>query len=101
MLSKMQKVIGSIIVVIGTYIIPLFILNQSQNNSLELEKVQWGVFVILFLGSVGLTYLNYRNIATEKTLKWVWILFEVIGVLGVLYSVFALYIIYGFSHFGV
>ena len=101
MLSKMQKIMASVILIIGAYVVPLFILNQSQNNSLQLEKIQLGVFAIFFLGAIALTYLNYKNLSVEKSNRLVWFIFEVIGILGILYSGFALCIIYGFSHFGV
>ncbi len=101
MISKMQKIWLNIILVVGTYVVPLYIFNQSQDNSLQLEKIQVGIFITLFFGGIALTYLNYRNIITEKSSRWIWLVFEAVGILGVLYSAFALYIIYGFSHFGV
>lgn len=93
-----QKVILNSVLIIGTYFVPLYILNQNQDSYSNIETIQKFVFYILFLGAVILTYLNYKNISKLENLKWLWILFEVIGVLGVVYSAVVLYLIFAFRH---
>ena len=97
MLSETQKIITNCILIILTYLIPLVVFVQNQ-DSYAIEKIQKIVFPILLIGSIVLTYLNYKNIIGTKNLKWFWMIFELIGVLGLVYSSIILYLIFSFRH---
>ena len=64
-MTKTQKIIINCILIIATYLIPLYVFNQNQNNYSNIETIQKIVFFVLFLGAVTLTYLNYKNIITK------------------------------------
>lgn len=95
-MKKTQKILLSSFLIIGTYLVPLYILNVNQNNYYNIEIIQKFVFYVVFFGAVTLTYLSYKNISTTKDLKWLWVLFGIIGILGVTYSAIILYLIYAF-----
>lgn len=94
----MQRMGANLALVVIAYIIPLYVFNKNQNNYVGVQAIQWGVFVVLFLGAALLTYLNIKNIKTLDRLKWFWGLFIIIGVLGLIYAGFALYLLYSFSN---
>jgi|SRR3989344_8284565 len=97
MMTKTQKIIINCILILGTYVIPLYILSQNYNNYSDIEVIQKVVFIIFFFGAVILTYLNHKNKHITENLKWLWVIFEIIGTLGILYSVVILYLIFSFS----
>ncbi len=100
MLSKMHRIVVNCILVVGTYILPLYVLKQNQNNYAQIGMIQWVVFFVLLIGGCALTYLNHKNKVEVRELYWLWMLFKVVGILGVLYAIFVLFVLYGFSDLG-
>jgi len=96
----MHRIALSCGLIIGTYILPLYILNWNQDNYAQIETIQWVVFFVLFIGGCVLTYLNHKNKVEVKELYWLWILFKIVGILGALYAIFVLFVLYGFSNLG-
>jgi len=98
MMSKIQRITISGIIIVGTYIVPLYVFNQNQNNYSNIEMIQRIVFSVLFLGSIILIFLNHKNRLAVKELRWLWILLETIGILGAIYSGFILYLLFAFRY---
>ena len=94
----MQRIIINCILVIGTYLVPLYIFNRNQDNYSSIATIQWIVFFVLLLGAIALTYLNHKNKSLEKGLYWVWLLFELLGILGMVYSAVILYLLFAFRN---
>ena len=93
-----RKIIVNCVLLIGTYIVPLYVFSQSQNNYANIDTIQEVVFSVMFLGAVLLAYLNHKNRGNEEYPKWLWTLFEVIGVFGIIYSAVILYLLFAFRH---
>ncbi len=98
-MTKLTKILTvNIALLILTYVIPLYVFRQYQNDYINIDLIQKSVFVILLCGSVLLFYLNQRNRTKEANLKWLWLIFEILGILGFVYSVFVLSLMFMFRH---
>lgn len=93
-----QKILINLVLLIGTYVVPLYIFTQNQNNYSIIETLQEIIFSALFLGAVLLTYINHKNRKDVDYFKWLWIVFEGIGILGVIYSATILYLLFAFRN---
>ncbi len=91
------KIILNVILLIGGCFTPLYILYHYQNKTLEMESIQYPALIILFIGSVLLTYLNNKYRKQSGNRKWLWLVLEVIGILGLGYSVFVLFLLFLYS----
>ena len=94
----MKKNILNIILLAGTYLVPLYLLYNAQKDIRVMEKTQVPLLIILFLGSVLLTYLNHKNRKKALIRKWWWLIFEIIGIIGLLYSGIILLILFLFRN---
>lgn len=94
----MKKIITNFVLLVGTYIVPLYVFRQNQDNYSNIETIQKTVFLVLLLGAILLTYLNHKNRKSAEHLKWFWIGFEAIGILGIIYSAVILYLLFAFRH---
>lgn len=97
-MNNMKKIITNFALLVGTYIVPLYVFRQNQDNYSNIETIQKTVFLVLFLGAILLTYLNHKNRKSSEHLKWFWIGFEAIGILGIIYSAVILYLLFAFRH---
>ncbi len=93
-----KKIALNIILLLTTYITPLYILYTSQDSILKMEKIQIPMLVLLFIGSLLITYLNNKYRRSVQNYKWLWVLFEIIGVIGLLYSGSILLLLYAFRN---
>jgi len=94
----MKKIVTNFVLLVGTYIVPLYVFRQNQDNYPDIEIIQKTVFLVLFLGAILLTYLNHKNRKSLDNLKWFWIGFEAIGILGIIYSAVILYLLFAFRN---
>ena len=94
----MKKNILNIILLAGTYFLPLYFMNLYKDSSILIGKIQTPIHMILFLGSALLTYLNHKNRKKALIRKWWWLVFEIIGIAGLLYSTFVLVILFLFRN---
>lgn len=93
-----KKIVLNIVLLFTTYIVPLYIFYQNQNEYRNIDFRQNTVFIILFLGSVLIIYFDDKYRKQLASNKWTWMIFEVIGILGLLYSAFVLSILFMFRH---
>lgn len=93
-----KKIVLNIILLSTTYIIPLYLLYTSQDSAIKIGKIQTPALLVLFLGSVLLTYINnkYRKQAVNH--KWLWLIFMIIGILGLCYSGFILFLLFLYNN---
>lgn len=94
----MKQIITNGVILVGTYLVPLFVLKLNENNYSNVETIQKVLFTVFFLGAVLLAYLNHRNRKEIGHSKWLWITFEIVGILGIIYSTIILYLIFAFRH---
>lgn len=97
-MMKNQKMWTSILLLVLTYVVPLYIFRQYQNDYINIDLIQKVVFAILLIGSVILVYINDKNRRQIENLKWLWLLFEILGILGTVYSIGVLLLIFVFRH---
>ena len=90
----MKKFFLNFLILVSTYVIPLFYLYLQKEVSVSVG-FKWCGF--LFFGSILLIYLNYSFYKHVGVLKWIFILFMLIGISGFLYSSFILFMIYAAS----
>ena len=90
----------NLVLLILTFVIPLYIFQQYQNDSIRIELIQKIVFTVLLCGSILLAFINNRNRIQTQNLKWLWIIFEVIGILGIVYSLVVFYLIFALQNIG-
>ena len=96
-MTKVQKnLIINIALLLLTGVVPLYIFVQYQNNYINIDLIQKGAFTVVLCGSILLAYLNNKNRMQLQSLKWLWILFEVLGVMGIIYSLTILGLIFMF-----
>ena len=57
----MKKIVTNFVLLVGTYIVPLYVFRQNQDNYPDIEIIQKTVFLVLFFGAILLTYLNHKN----------------------------------------
>ena len=94
----MKKIILNIILLVGTYLLPLYVFHRYQNDYNNTELRQNILFIVLFLGSALVTYLNNKYRKQDTDYKWIWVIFEILGVLGLLYSGVVLYLLFSFRN---
>lgn len=99
MMSKKSKNLGiNILLVLLTYVLPLYVFQKYQDDYAHIDIIQKVVFAILLCGSILLTYLNNKNRIQIQTSKWLWIVFEILSIFGIIYSLIVLWLILSFSH---
>lgn len=84
----------NIILLIIAYIIPLYVLYLYQNDWRNIYTIQNIVFVILFVGSALIIYLNNQYRKQFQIHKWFWVISEIIGIVVLLGSGFVLFLIF-------
>ena len=92
-----KSTILNVFIVFVAYLAPLYYLytNQEAKNILEVQKF---VFIVMFVGSLFLSYINYVNMKELRMSKPAALVFEIIGLAGVLYSGTVLYLVFVFRH---
>lgn len=98
MTKTTKNLTTSIILLVLTYLIPLYVFRQYQNDSIHIDLIQKIVFTVLLFGSILLTYTNNKNRTQIQNLKWMWIIFEILGILGIIYSLTILGLIFAFRN---
>lgn len=88
----------NIVLLVLTYVMPLYIFRQYQNDYINIDFVQKSTFIVLLCGSMLLTYINHKNRIRIQNFKWLWVAFEILGILGVIYSAVVLGLIFVFRH---
>lgn len=81
-----KKIAINIIVLIMTYVLPLYLLYSFQESAIKLGRIQNLALVVLFVGGGLLTFLNNKYRRENINNKWLWLFFIVVGLLGLLYS---------------
>jgi hypothetical protein len=96
-MTKIAKNLGiNILLLLFTFVLPLYALNQYQNNA-NIGTIQIFVFIILMAGSGALIYLNNKSRIEMQNLRVLWMAFEVIGFLGAIYPFVILALVLIFS----
>ncbi len=93
-----QKIILNTLIIIGAYIIPLYFLNFYEENIIIIKKIQIPLSIVILLGSIFLTYINFKNRKQEQNYKALWFLFFMIGVLGIALSGGVLFLLFSLRH---
>ncbi len=94
-----KKIILNLVLLVTTYVVPLFVLYNNHNNYGDIVfRIQNTVFIVFFLGSAFLTYLNNKYRKHAKDHKWLWTIFEIIGILGLCCSGFILWLLFSFRN---
>ncbi len=89
-----KKIILNIVLLLTTYVVPLYTLHQYRNDYQKIDLRQYTVFFILLIGSVLLTYFNNKYRRQEKGRKWLWVTFELVGIFGLLFSILVLCLLF-------
>ena len=97
-MTRNQKALTNILLLVLTYVVPLSIFSQYQNDYKNIDLIQRVAFTILLFGSVILVYLNENNRKQAENTKWLWVLFEILGILGTIYSTTILLLIFMFRN---
>ena len=95
----MIKKIGLNILILVVFLFaPLFYQFLHENDISFIKSNQGLIHVMLFAGSILLTFLNhkFRKQALEK--KWVWVIFEIFGIIGLIYSAGILWLLFEVRH---
>lgn len=92
-----KKIVLNIVLLFAAYVVPLYLLYAFQDNAIKIDKIQIPALLVLFIGSVLLTYLNYQHRKQAVKHKWLWVIFAVIGILGLCYSGFVLSLLFLFK----
>ena len=93
-----KKIVLNIVLLLTTYVVPLYLLYTFQDSAIRIGKIQIPALLVLFFGSVLLTYLTNKHRKQAVKHKWLWIIFEIIGVVGVCYSGFILSLLFLLRH---
>lgn len=97
-ISIRARILTNILIIVFTYLIPVIVFKQHQGDYKNINLIQSITFIALFLGSIVLIYINYKNRTQTQKYKWSWIIFQVIGVLGLCYSSVVLLILFLFRN---
>lgn len=92
-----KKIVLNIVLLSMFCVLPFYLLYISQDSTIKMEKVQIPMLLILFLGSLALTYINNKH-RKGHSKKMLWIIFEILGIIGLCYSSFILILLYLFRN---
>lgn len=93
-----RRLLINIIILVFTYLIPIYIFRQHQSDYKNINLIQNTTFITLFFGSVILIYINYKNRIQTQKYKLGWIIFQFIGIVGFCYSSIILSILFLFRN---
>lgn len=93
----MRKIVLNISILFFAYLIPFYLLFLYKDSSILVGRIQIPLHILMFIGSILLVYLNYKNKKQEPSSKWYWIFFQTIGIIGSCYSLFILYLLFAFD----
>ena len=96
----MRKFVINVFLLIVTIGLPLSIFDKYQEDSRIIVSIQVSVFLLVFIGSALLTYLNNKNRKEDKEHKGWWIAFQTFGIFGICYSGYVLTLLYLFRNLG-
>lgn len=93
-----KKIILNIVLLFTTYVLPLYVFYEYQNNYSNVKIRQNIIFLSLLFGSILLIYLNNKHRKQVIKYKFLWISFEIVGVLGFCYSLSVLWLLFMFRN---